>query len=100
MAIYMKKGSGLITSPHPVSDETKSSGSMPSPHPVHDEANSSGSTPSPHPLDTTAQNLKWQSISNQEFEKLEKTRNMLEIVLLCMLSMLNFKRLALIATEM
>ena len=32
--------------------------------------------------------------------KLENSRNMLEIVFLCTLNMLNFKRLALIATEM
>ena len=32
--------------------------------------------------------------------KLENSREMLEIVFLCTLNMLNFKRLALIATEM
>ena len=32
--------------------------------------------------------------------KLENSRNMLEIVFLCTLNMLHFKRLALIATEM
>ena len=47
------KYSGLIPSPHPVSDETKHCGSIPSPHPVHDETKSFGSTPSPHPLDAT-----------------------------------------------
>ena len=32
--------------------------------------------------------------------KLENSRNMLEIVILCTLNMLNFKRLAIIATDM
>ena len=57
------------SSPHLVHDETKSFGSTPSPHPVYryDDTKSFGSTPLPHPLDATAKNLKWQSISNQQF---------------------------------
>ena len=50
-----------------VFDETKSFGLVPSPHPVHGETKSFGSTPLPHPLDATAKNVKWQSISNQQF---------------------------------
>ena len=56
------------SSPHLVHGETKSFGSIPSPHPVHDETKSFASTPLPHPLDATAKNLKWQSISNQQFQ--------------------------------
>ena len=56
------------SSPHLVHDDTKSFGSIPSPHPVYDETKSFGSTPLPHPLDTTAKKLKWQSISNQQFQ--------------------------------
>ena len=55
------------SSPHLAHDETKSFGSIPSHHPVHDETISFGSTPLPHPLADAAKNLKWQSISNQQF---------------------------------
>ena len=55
------------SSPQLVHDETKSFGSITSSHPVHDETNKFGSTPLPHPLDATVKNLKWQSISNQQF---------------------------------
>ena len=54
-------------SPHLVHVETKRFGIIPSPYQVHDETKSFGSTPLPHPLDATAKNLKWQSISNQQF---------------------------------
>ena len=89
------------SSPHlVVHDETKSFGSIPSPHPVHDETKSFGSTPLPHPLDATAKKIKIAIYIKSAILKLENSRNMLEIVLFCTLNMLNFKRLALIATEM
>ena len=56
------------SSPQLVHDETKSFGSISSPHPVHDETKCSGSTPLPHPLDATAKNIKWQSISINNFK--------------------------------
>ena len=74
-------------------------GSIPSPHPVYDETKSFGSTPFPHPLDTTTKK-KMAIYIKSTILKLENSRNMLEIVFLCTLNMLNFKRLALIATEM
>ena len=70
-----------------------------SPHSVHDETKSFGSTPSPHALAATAKNQN-DSLSQINNFKVRKTRNMLEIAFLCILNMLNFKRLALIATEM
>ena len=88
------------SSPYLVHDETKSFGSIPSPHPVHDETISFGSTPLPHPLDAAEKNFKMAIYIKSTILKLENFRNMLEIVFLCTLNMLNFKRLALIATEM
>ena len=71
-----------------------------SPHLVHDETKSVGSTPLPHPLDATAKKKKKMVVYiKATVLKLENSRNMLEIVFLCILNMLNFKRLALIATE-
>ena len=49
---------------HPIHNDRKSFGS---PHPVQEETKSCGSTPLPHPLDATANDLKWQSISSQQF---------------------------------
>ena len=71
---------------------------MPSPHPVNDEAKSFGPTPSPQPLDATT--TKMAIYIKSTILKLETTRNILEIVFLCILNMLNFKRLALVATQM
>ena len=90
------------SSPHLVHDETKSFGSIPSPHPVHDETKSFGSTPLPHPLDAAAKNFKMAIYIKSTISKLENSRNILEIAFLCRptLNMLNFKRLALIGTEM
>ena len=88
------------SSPHLVHDETKSFGLIPSPHPVHDERISFGSTPLPHPLDAAAKKIKMAIYIKSTILQLENSRNMLEIVFLCTLNMLNFKRLALIATEM
>ena len=83
------------SSPHLVYDKTKSFGSIPSPHPAaHDE------TVLPHPLDVTAKIIKMPIYTKSTILKLENSRKMLEIVFLCTLNMLNFKRLALIATEM
>ena len=112
---WNKKKSGLIPSPHPLSNETKSSGSIPiftspstrwnkmfwintftSPSTLWNK--SFGSTPSPHPLDATAKKIKMAIYIKSTILMLEKTRNMLEIVFLCILNMLNFKRVALIAT--
>ena len=61
-----------------------------------------GSTPLPHPLDATAKKIKMAIYIKSTISKLENSRNMLEIVFLCRPTpnMLNFKRLALIATEM
>ena len=87
------------SSPHPVQNETKSFGSIPSSHPVHDETKSFGSILSPHPLDAT-KIIEMEIYIKSTILKLEKTRNVLEIVFLCILNMLNFKRLALIAIEM
>ena len=78
----------------------KSSGSIPSPHPVHDETISFGSTPLPHLLDAATKKIKMAIYIKSTILKLENSRNMLEIVFLCTLNMLNFKRLALIATRM
>ena len=87
------------SSPHLVLDETKRFGSIPSPHTTaHDETVWINIFISPTrcyckrfkmPICTKPTNL-----------KLENSRKMLEIVFLCTLNMLNFKRLALIATEM
>ena len=88
------------SSPHLVHNETKNFGSIPSPHPVHDEIKCFGSTPLPHPLDATAKKIEMAVYIKSTILKLENSRNMLEIVFLCTLNMLNFKRLALIATEM
>ena len=89
------------SSPHLVHDETKSFGSIPSPHPVYDETKSFGSTPLPHPLDATAKKINMTVYIKSTILKLENSRNVLEIFL-CRptANMLNFKRLALKATEM
>ena len=73
----------------------------PSPHPVYDETKGFGSTPLPHLLDATAKKFKMAIYIKSTISKLENSRNMLEIVFLCRPTpnMLNFKRLALIATE-
>ena len=71
-----------------------------SPHPVRDETKSFGSTPLPYPLDATAKRFKMAIYIKSTILKLEKTRNLLEIVFLCILNMLNFISPALIATEM
>ena len=71
-----------------------------SPHPVHDETKSFGSTPLPHPLDATAKKIYNGFYIKSTILKLENSIYMLEIVFLCTLNVLNFKRLALIATEM
>ena len=73
-----------------------------SPHLVHDETKRFGSTPLPlpHPLDATAKKIKMPICTKPTILKLENSRKMLEIVFLCTLNMLNFKMLALIATEM
>ena len=88
------------SSPYLVHDETKSFRSIPSTHPVHDETKSFGSTPLPHPLDATAKIQNGNLYQNNNFKVKKNSRKMLEIVFLCTLNMLNFKRLALIATEM
>ena len=88
------------SSPHLVRDETKSFGSIPSPHPVQDETKSFRSTPLPHTLDATTKKIEIAIYIKSTILKLQNSRNMLEIVFVCTLSMLNFKRLALIATEM
>ena len=88
------------SSPHLVHDETKSFGSIPSPHPVHDETKSFLSTPLTHPLDATAKIYNGNLFQINKFKVKKNSRKMLEIVFLCTLNMLNFKRLALIATEM
>ena len=69
-------------------------------HLVHNESKSFGSTPLPHPLDATAKKNKMAIYIKLTILKLENSRNMLEIVFLCTLNMLNFKRLTLIVTEM
>ena len=87
------------SSPHLAQDETKSFGSKPSPHPVHDETKV---------LDQHLYLTHWMLLQKNKMViyikstilKLKNSRNMLEIVFLCTLNMLNFKRLALIATEM
>ena len=86
------------SSPHLVHDETKSFGSIPSP--AHNETKSFGLTPLLHPLDSTAKKIEMAIYIKSTIVKLENSRNMLEIVFLCTLNMLNFTRLALIATEM
>ena len=90
------------SSHHLVHDETKSFGSIPSPHPVYDETKSFRSTPLPYPLDASAKKFIMAVYIKSTISKLENSRNMLEIVFLCRPTpnMLNFKRLALIATEM
>ena len=67
-----------------------------SPYLVHDETKSFASTPLPHPLDATAKK-KMAIFIKSTILKLQNSRNMLEIVFLCILNMLNFKRLALIS---
>ena len=86
------------SSPLLVHDETKSFGSIPSPHPVHDKTKSFGSTPLTHPQDASAK-YRMAIYIKSTILKLKNSRKILEIVLLCTLNMLNFKRLALIATE-
>ena len=88
------------SSPYLVHDETKSFGSIPSPHPVHDETKSFRSTPLPHPLDATAKIQDGNLYQINNFKVKKTLEKMLEIVFLCTLNMLNFKKLALIATEM
>ena len=90
------------SSPHLVHDETKSFGSIPSPHPVHDETISFELTPLPHPLDDAAKKIKMAIYIKSTILKLEikNSRNMLERLFLYTLNMLNFKSLAVIATEM
>ena len=70
-----------------------------SPHLVHDETKSFGSIPSPHPV-SYCKKFKMPIYTKSTILKLENSGKMLEIVFLCTLNMLNFKRLALIATEM
>ena len=82
------------SSPYLVHDETKSFGSIPSTHPVHDETKSLGSTPLPHPLDATAKIKNGNLYQINNFKVKKNSRKMLEIVFLCSLNMLNFKRLA------
>ena len=79
------------SSPYLVHEKTKSFGSIPSTHPVHDETKSFGSTPLQYRMAIYIKST---------ILKLKNSRIMLEIVFLCTLNMLNFKRLALIATEM
>ena len=63
--------------------------------------NGSGLLPSTQPRYICyCKNLKMAIYIKSTILKLEKTRNMLEIVFLHILNMLNFKGLALIATEM
>ena len=71
-----------------------------SPHLAHDETKSFGSIPSLHPLDAAAKNFIMAICIKSTILKLDNSRNMLEIVFLYTLNMLNFTRLALIATEM
>ena len=86
-----------------------------SPHLVHDQTNRFGSIPSPHitahdetvldqhftsPTRCYCKKFKMPICTKPTILKLENSRKMLEIVFLCTLNMLNFKRLALIATEM
>ena len=86
------------SSPHLVHDETKRFGSIPSPSTTaHDETVLDQHL---HPLDATAKKIKMPVCTKPTILKLENSRKMLDIVFLCTLNMLNFKRLALIATEM
>ena len=94
------KSFGSTPSPHPVHDETKSFGSTPSPHPVHDETKNFRSAPLPHPLDATVKAYNGNLYQINNFKVKKKYIKMLEMVFLCTLNMLNFKRLALIASEM
>ena len=86
-----------------------------SPHLVHDDIKSFRSIPSPDPaahnetvwINTFTsltirycKKFKMPIYTKSTILKLEYSRNMLEIVLVCTLNMLNFKRLALMATEM
>ena len=70
-----------------------------SPYLVHDETKRFISTPLPDPLDATAK-YRMAIYIKSTILKLKNSRKMFEIVFLCTLNMLNFKRLALIATEM
>ena len=47
----------------------------------------------PHPLDAAAKKIKMPIYTKSTILKLENSRKMLEIVFLCTLNMLNFKRL-------
>ena len=87
------------SSPHLVHDETKSFGSIPSPHlAAHNETVLINTFTSP--TRCYCKKFKMPIYTKSTILKLENSRKMLEIVLLCTLNMLNFKRLALIATEM
>ena len=59
----------------------------------------SGLLPAPQPLYATAKKYKMAIYIKSTVLKLEKTKNVLEILLLYILNMLSFKRLALIAIE-
>ena len=88
------------SSPHLVHDETKRFGSIPSPQPVPDETKSFWINTFTPPTRCYCKKIKMAIYIKSTILKLENSRNVLEIVFLCTLNMLNFKRLALIATEM
>ena len=67
---------------------------------AHDETKSFGSTPLRSRTRCYCKKFKMAIYIKSTILKLENSRNMLEIVFLCTLNMLNFKRLALIATEL
>ena len=86
-------------SPHLVNDETKRFGSIPSPHTTaHDETVLDNTFISP--TRCYCKRFKVPICTKPTILKLENSRKMLEIVFLCTLNMINFKRLPLIATEM
>ena len=87
------------SSPHLVHNETKSFRSIPSPHPVHDETKFWINT-STSPTRCYCKIFKMAIHIKSTILKLKNSRNMLEILFLRTLNMLNFKRLALIPTEM
>ena len=87
------------SSPHLVHDETKRFGSIPSPHTTeHDETVLVNTFISPSRC--YCKRFKVPICTKPTILKLENSRKMLEIVFLCTLNMINFKRLALITTEM
>ena len=49
--------------------------------------NGSGLLPSPQPLYAIAKFFKWQSTSNQIFKVRKKTKNILEILFLCLMKL-------------